>query len=96
MKWWRVQQQERVANNAHFSGRVGEGNRGDKYVCGKYGVKAWNADSQMVVCFTKRMDMTVVNTYSEKRGAQGVLQKWRKTHIGVYSEGVDGEMKRRL
>ncbi|KAK3527512.1 hypothetical protein QTP86_024294, partial [Hemibagrus guttatus] len=58
---------ERVVIGADFNGHVGEGNRGDEDVMGKFGVKERNLEGQMVVDFAKRMDMAVVNTYFQKR-----------------------------
>ncbi|KAK3516306.1 hypothetical protein QTP70_009434 [Hemibagrus guttatus] len=58
---------ERVVIGADFNGHVGEGNRSDEEVMGKFGVKERNLEGQMVVDFAKRMDMAVVNTYFQKR-----------------------------
>ncbi|KAK3568690.1 hypothetical protein QTP86_013449 [Hemibagrus guttatus] len=58
---------ERVVIGADFNGHVGEGNRGDEEVMGKFGVKERNLEGQMLVDFAKRMDMAVVNTYFQKR-----------------------------
>ncbi|KAK3545109.1 hypothetical protein QTP70_000788 [Hemibagrus guttatus] len=58
---------ERVVIGADFNDHVGEGNRGDEEVMGKFGVKERNLEGQMVVDFVKRMDMGVVNTYFQKR-----------------------------
>ncbi|KAK3574492.1 hypothetical protein QTP86_008384 [Hemibagrus guttatus] len=54
---------ERVVIGADFNGHVGEGNRGDEEVMGKFEVKERNLEGQMVVDFAKRMNMAVVNTY---------------------------------
>ncbi|KAK3556603.1 hypothetical protein QTP70_010795 [Hemibagrus guttatus] len=48
---------ERVVIGADFNGHVGEGNRGDEEVMGKFGVKERNLEGQMVVDYAKRMDM---------------------------------------
>ncbi|KAK3547170.1 hypothetical protein QTP86_015642 [Hemibagrus guttatus] len=66
---------ERVVIGADFKGHVGEGNRGDEEVMGKFGVKERNLEGQMVVDFAKRMDMAVVNTYFQKREEHRVTYK---------------------
>ncbi|KAK3536393.1 hypothetical protein QTP86_008847 [Hemibagrus guttatus] len=66
---------ERVVMGADFNGHVGEGNRGDEEVMGKFGVKERNLEGQMVVDFAKRMDMGVVNTYFPKREEHRVTYK---------------------
>ncbi|KAK3553808.1 hypothetical protein QTP70_012224 [Hemibagrus guttatus] len=66
---------ERVVIGADFNGHVGEGNRGDEEVMGKFGVKERNLEGQMVVDFAKRMDMAVVNTYFQKREEHRVTYK---------------------
>ncbi|KAK3571349.1 hypothetical protein QTP86_008270 [Hemibagrus guttatus] len=74
---------ERVVIGADFNGHVGEGNRGDEEVMGKFGVKERNLEGQMVVDFAKRMDMTVVNTYFQKREEHRVTYKsgGRRTQV---------------
>ncbi|KAK3515300.1 hypothetical protein QTP70_013476 [Hemibagrus guttatus] len=66
---------QRVVIGVDFNGHVGEGNRGDEEVMGKFGVKERNLEGQMVVDFAKRMDMAVVNTYFQKRGEHRVTYK---------------------
>ncbi|KAK3538537.1 hypothetical protein QTP86_006701 [Hemibagrus guttatus] len=66
---------ERVVIGADFNGHVGEGNRGDEEVMGKFGVKERNLEGQMVVDFAKRMDMAVVNAYFQKREEHRVTYK---------------------
>ncbi|KAK3536844.1 hypothetical protein QTP86_027040, partial [Hemibagrus guttatus] len=66
---------ERVVIGADFNGHVGEGNRGDEEVMGKFGVKEWNLEGQMVVDLGKRMDMVVVNTYFQEREEHRVTYK---------------------
>ncbi|KAK3560964.1 hypothetical protein QTP86_023155, partial [Hemibagrus guttatus] len=68
---------ERVVIGADFKGHVGEGNRGDEEVMGKFGVKGKREtlEGQMLVDFAKRMDMAVVNTYFQKREEHRVTYK---------------------
>ncbi|KAK3547011.1 hypothetical protein QTP86_008801 [Hemibagrus guttatus] len=66
---------ERVVIGADFNGHVGEGNRGDEEVMGKFGVKERNLEGQMVVDFAKRMEMALVNTYLQKREEHRVTYK---------------------
>ncbi|KAK3554921.1 hypothetical protein QTP86_000949 [Hemibagrus guttatus] len=74
---------ERVVIGADFNEHVGEGNRGDEEVMGKFGVKERNLEGQMVVDFAKRMDMAVVNTYFQKREEHRVTYKsgGRRTQV---------------
>ncbi|KAK3543292.1 hypothetical protein QTP70_014047, partial [Hemibagrus guttatus] len=74
---------ERVVIGADFNGHVGEGNRGDEEVKGKFGVKERNLEGQMAVDFAKRMDMAVVNTYFQKREEHRVTYKsgGRRTQV---------------
>ncbi|KAK3539921.1 hypothetical protein QTP70_019566, partial [Hemibagrus guttatus] len=74
---------ERVVIGADFNGHVGEGNRGDEDVMGKFGVKERNLEGQMVVDFAKRMDRAVVNTYFLKREEHRVTYKsgGRRTQV---------------
>ena len=60
---------------ADFNGHVGEDNRGDEEVVGKLGIQDRNAEGQMVVDFAKRMEMTVVNTFFQKRQEHRVTYK---------------------
>ncbi|KAK3524775.1 hypothetical protein QTP86_004223 [Hemibagrus guttatus] len=78
---------ERVVIGADFNGHIGEGNRGDEEVMGKFGVKERNLEGQMVVDFAKRMDMVMllpllkisvnqrVNTYFQKMEEHRVTYK---------------------
>ncbi|KAK3559066.1 hypothetical protein QTP86_002423 [Hemibagrus guttatus] len=73
---------ESVVIGADFNGHVGEGNRGDEEVMGKFGVKERNLEGQMVVDFAKRMDMAVVNTYFQKREEHRVTYKSGEVEAG--------------
>ena len=48
------QRGERVVLGADFNGHVGEGNRGDEEVMGRFGVKDRNLEGQAVVDFAKK------------------------------------------
>ena len=87
-----IPKEERVVIGADFNGDVivGEGNRGDENVMGRYGDKARNAEGQMVVDFATRMEMAVVNTYFKKREEHRVTYK-----SGGRSTQVDYIMCRR-
>lgn len=66
---------EKVVIGADFNGHVGEGNKGDEEVLGRFGVRERNNEGQMVVDFAKRMEMAVVNTYFQKREEHRVTYK---------------------
>ncbi|KAI5614769.1 hypothetical protein C0J50_3417 [Silurus asotus] len=70
-----VPRKERLVIGAYFNVHVGEGNRGDEEVMGRYGFKERNVEGQMVVDFAKRMEMAVVNTYFKKKEDQRVTYK---------------------
>ncbi|KAI5099189.1 hypothetical protein C0J45_11328 [Silurus meridionalis] len=70
-----VPRKERLVIGADFNGHVGEGNRGDEEVMGRYGFKERNLEGQMVVDFAKRMEMAVVNTYFKKKEDHRVTYK---------------------
>ncbi|KAI5610001.1 hypothetical protein C0J50_5673 [Silurus asotus] len=62
-----VPRKEWMVIESDFNGHVGEGNRSDEEVMGRYGFKERNVEGQMVVDFAKRMEMAVVNTYFKKK-----------------------------
>ncbi|KAI5086660.1 hypothetical protein C0J45_23939, partial [Silurus meridionalis] len=70
-----VPRNERLVIGADFNGHVGEGNRGDEEVMGRYGFKERNVEGQMLVDFAKRMEMAVVNTYFKKKEDHRVTYK---------------------
>ncbi|KAI5614476.1 hypothetical protein C0J50_9063 [Silurus asotus] len=70
-----VPRNEQLVIGADLNGHVGEGNRGDEEVMGRYGLKEWNVEGQMVVDFAKRMEMAVVNTYFKKKEDHRVTYK---------------------
>ena len=59
---------------ADFNSHVGEGNRCDEEVIGRFGVRDRNLEGQAVVDF-ERMEMSVVNTYLQKREEHRVTYK---------------------
>ena len=63
-----IPKEERVVIGADFNGHVGEGNRGNENVMGRYGDKARNAEGQMV-------EMAVLNTYFKKSEEHRVTYK---------------------
>ncbi|KAI5101079.1 hypothetical protein C0J45_8282 [Silurus meridionalis] len=66
---------ERLVIGADFNGHVGEGNRGDEEVMGRFGFKERNVEGQMLVDFAKKMEMAVVNTYFKKKENHRVTYK---------------------
>lgn len=66
---------ERVVIGADFKGNVGAGNRSDEEVMGRFGIQDRSAEGQMVVNFSKRMDMAEVNTFFQKRQEHRVTYK---------------------
>ena len=48
---------------ADFSGHVGDGNRGNENVMGRYGARERNAEGQRVVDLAEMMNMAIVNVY---------------------------------
>ena len=70
-----IHKEERVVIGADFNGHVGEGNRGNENIMGRYGDKARNAEGHMVVDFATKMEMAVLNTYFKKREEHRVTYK---------------------
>ena len=62
-----IPKEERVVIGAESIGHVGEANRGNDNVMGRYGDKARNTEGQMVVDFETRIELAVVKTYFKKR-----------------------------
>jgi exonuclease III len=70
-----IPRSERVVIGADLNGHVGEGNRGEEEVMGRFGLMERNAEGQMVIDFAKRMEMAVVNTFYQKRQEHRVTYK---------------------
>ncbi|KAI5614609.1 hypothetical protein C0J50_8947 [Silurus asotus] len=70
-----VPRNERSVIGAVFNGHVGEGNKDDEEVMGRYGFKERNVEGQMVVDFAKRIEMAEVNTYIKKKDEHRVTYK---------------------
>ena len=63
-----IPRDERVVTGTDFNSHVGEGNRGDEEVMGRFGFQDRNTDRQMMVHWmVQRMEMAVVNTFFQKR-----------------------------
>ncbi|KAI5625632.1 hypothetical protein C0J50_14846 [Silurus asotus] len=62
-----VPRKERLVIGADFNGHVGEENRGAEEDMGRYCLKVRNVEEQMMVDFSNRMEMAVVNTYFKKK-----------------------------
>ncbi|KAF7698039.1 hypothetical protein C0J45_12652 [Silurus meridionalis] len=70
-----VTRNERLVFGADINGHVGEGNKGDEEVMGRYGFKKRNVEEQIVVDFAKRGEIAVVNTYFKKNEDHRVTYK---------------------
>ena len=66
---------ERSVIGADFNGHVGEGNREDEEIMGRYGYGRRNEEGQVVVDFAKRAEMVVLNTYFVKKVQQRITYK---------------------
>ena len=69
-----IPKSERVIIGTDFNGHVGEGNKGDERVMGRYGIKDRNAEGQMIIDFAK----SGVTYCTRKAKIIGDLQQWRK------------------
>ena len=54
---------------------MGEGNIGNEEIMGRYGAGTRNKEESMVVDFSKRMDLKIVNTYLKKKDKHRVSYK---------------------
>jgi exonuclease III len=71
----RIPGNERIIVGADFNGHIGEGNKGDEDVIGKYCVGKRNTEGQEIIDFAKRMKLAVVNSYFRKREEHRVTYK---------------------
>ena len=71
----RIPRGERSIIGADLNGHVGEGNRGDEEVMGRYGYGRRNEEGQGIVDFAKRAEMAVLNTYFRKGEEQRVTYR---------------------
>ena len=69
-----VSKEERIVLGADLNGHVGEGNIEDEEIIGKYGAGKRNEGS-MIVDFTKKMDLAIVNAYFKKKDEHRVTYK---------------------
>ena len=70
-----VSKQERIVLGADLTIQVGEGNIRDAEVMGRYGAGTRNEEERMVVDFSKRMNLAVVNTYFKKKDEHRAMYK---------------------
>ena len=56
-----VSKQERIVLGADLNGHAGEGNIGDGKIMWRYGVGTRNKEGSMIVDFSKRIDLAVIN-----------------------------------
>ena len=62
-----VSKEKRIVLGTDLNGHVGEGNIGDEEIMRRYSAGTRNKEESMVVDFGKRMDLTIVNTYFNKK-----------------------------
>ena len=67
-----ILKQNMIVLNADLNGHVGEGNKGDEEIMGSYSAGTRNKEESMVVKFSKRMDLVVLNTYFKKKNEHRV------------------------
>ena len=70
-----MQRDERAVTDANFNEPVGELNKGDEEVMGRFDIQGKNAEGQIVVDFVKRMEIARVNTFFQKRRKHKVTYK---------------------
>ncbi|KAI5611134.1 hypothetical protein C0J50_4922, partial [Silurus asotus] len=87
-----VPRNERLVIGADFNGHVGEGNRGDEVMMGRYGFKEKNVEGRIVVDFAKRMKMAVVNTYFKKKEEHREMRQQVKIDVAKAREKAYGEL----
>ena len=85
-----VSKQERIVIGADLNGHVREGNIGDEEIMRRYGAGTRNKEGSMVMDFSKRMDLEIVNIYFMKNEKHRVTYK-----SGGKSAPVDFVMCRR-
>ena len=74
---------DKVVLGADLNGHVGEGNRGDEEMMGRYGYGLRNEEGQRVVDFAKSAELAVVNTYYKKKEEHRITYKsgGRRTQV---------------
>ena len=85
-----MKKENRIVLGADLNGYVGEGNIGDEEIMGRYGAGTRNKEGSMIVHFSKRMDLVIVNTNFKKKDEHRVTYK-----IGGKTTQVDYVMCRR-
>ena len=70
-----VKKENRIVLGADLNGYVGEGNIEDEEIMGRYGAGTRNKKGSMIVHFSKKMDLVIVNTYFKKKDQHRVTYK---------------------
>ena len=70
-----ISKEESIVLGADLNGHVGKGNIGDEEIIGRHAAGTRNKEGSMVVDFTKRKDLAIVNTYFKNKDEHRVRYK---------------------